>query len=95
MSQARIKAEIVVNFWPEHGPNQTRKDPPDIQLCDCLSQIECYTYTFEAILYKTTFYFIQRCPRSSNSLIDSLVTSGCFYEPNFQSITTIRCLLFK
>ena len=48
-----------------------------------LSQIECHIITFEAILLKTTFSFIQRCQSSSNNLIHSLMTSGCFYESNF------------
>ena len=48
-----------------------------------LSQIECHINTFDAILRKTTFSFIQRCQSSSNNLINSLMTSGCFYESNF------------
>ena len=48
-----------------------------------LSQIECHINTFDAILRKTTFSFIQRCQRSSNNLINSLMTSAGFYESNF------------
>ena len=48
-----------------------------------LSQIECHINTFDAISRKTTFSFIQRCKSSSNNLINSLMTSGCFYESNF------------
>ena len=48
-----------------------------------LSQIECHINTFDAILRKTTFSFIQRCQSCSNNLINSLMTSGCFYESNF------------
>ena len=59
-----------------------------------LSQIECHINTFDAILRKTTFSFIKRCQSSSNNLINSLTTSGCFYESNFMSITTTCCLLF-
>ena len=58
-----------------------------------LSQIECHINTFDAISRKTRFSFIQRCQSSSNNLINSLMTSGCFYESNFMSITTPCCLL--
>ena len=49
----------------------------------CLPQIECPINTFNAILRKTTFSFTQRCQISSNNLINSLITCGCFYESNF------------
>ena len=45
-----------------------------------LSQIECHINTFDSILCKSTFSFIQRCQSSSYNLINSLMTSGCFYE---------------
>ena len=38
---------------------------------------------FDAIFRKTSFSFIQRWQKSSNDLINSLMTSGCFYESNF------------
>ena len=59
-----------------------------------LSQIECHINTFDAILRKTAFSFIQRCQSSSNNLINSLTTPGCFYEYRiFMSITSNCSLL--
>ena len=48
-----------------------------------LYQIERHINTFDAILRKTAFSVIQRCQSYSNNLINSLMTSGCFYESNF------------
>ena len=58
-----------------------------------LPQIECHINAFDAILCKTTFSFIQRCVRSSNSLITSLMTLACFHESNFYHNYNTCCSL--
>jgi len=46
-------------------------------------QIQCNIPTFEALLRKHTYLFLERCRKSSNIWLRALMQSDCLYSPLF------------
>jgi len=46
-------------------------------------QVQCNTPTFEALLRKDMYLFVERCRRSSNARLPALTQSDCVYSSLF------------
>jgi len=46
-------------------------------------QVQCYIPTFEALLRKYTYLFLERCGKSNNIRLRALMQSDCLYSSLF------------
>jgi len=51
-------------------------------------QVQCNIPTFEALLRKNRYLFLERCRRSNNVWLRTLTQSDCFFRPYSLNTTT-------